>query len=184
MQNEEEIISRVLVGDLYSFRLLVKQYERLVICMVNRVIQQHEDEEDVCQEVFIKVYKNLPGFKFQSKLSTWIAQIAYSTALNHLKKISGKKNLTSDIADFENYHQVTDNPESILLKKDNSSYIKNEINKLPLQYRTVITLYHLNEMSYHEIEEITGMPEGTVKSYLFRARKLLKDRLEHYLNKQ
>ena len=180
MQNEEEIISRILGGDLNSFRLLVKQYERLVICMVNRVIQQQEDEEDVCQEVFIKVYKNLASFKFQSRLSTWIAQIAYSTALNHLKKISGKKGLTSDISNFENYHQATDNPESILLKKNASLFIQNEISKLPVQYRTVITLYHLNEMSYHEIEEITGMPEGTVKNYLFRARKLLKDNLEHY----
>ena len=180
MKNEEEIISRILGGDLNSFRLLVKQYERLVICMVNRVIQQQEDEEDICQEVFIKVYKNLASFKFQSRLSTWIAQIAYSTALNHLKKISGKKNLTLDISDFEDYHQITDNPESILLKKNASLFIQNEISKLPVQYRTVITLYHLNEMSYHEIEEITGMPEGTVKNYLFRARKLLKDNLEHY----
>jgi len=180
MQNEEEIISRVLNGDLNSFKLLVKQYERLVTCMVKRVIQHQEDEEDTCQEVFIKVYKNLSSFKFQSKLSTWIAQIAYSTALNHVRKFSGKKNLTSDIAEFENFHQITDNPESILLKKNTSEFIQNEIKKLPLQYRTVLTLYHLNELSYHEIEEITGMPEGTVKSYLFRARKLLKDKLKNY----
>jgi RNA polymerase sigma factor (sigma-70 family) len=180
MQNEKEIISRVLGGDLNSFKLLVNQYERLVTCVVKRVIQHQEDEQDICQEVFIKVYKNLASFKFQSKLSTWIVQIAYSSALNHLKKVSKKKNLTSDIAEFENYHHVTDDPESILLKKNTAAFIQSEIGKLPLKYRTVLTLYHLNELSYNEIEEITGMPEGTVKNYLFRARKLLKDKLEKY----
>jgi RNA polymerase sigma-70 factor (ECF subfamily) len=100
--------------------------------------------------------------------------------LNHLKKVSKKKNLTSDIAEFENYHHVTDDPESILLKKNTAAFIQSEIGKLPLKYRTVLTLYHLNELSYNEIEEITGMPEGTVKNYLFRARKLLKDKLEKY----
>ena len=69
-------------------------------------------------------------------------------------------------------------------QKNTSAYIQMQINKLPVQYRVVLTLYHLNELSYLEIEEITGMPEGTVKSYLFRARKLLKDKLENYFKQQ
>jgi RNA polymerase sigma factor (sigma-70 family) len=181
MQTEEEIVSRVLGGDLNSFKLLVRQYERLVTSMVHRVVQHVEDEQDICQEVFIKVYKHLAGFKFQSKLSTWIAQIAYSTAINYVKKVSGKKSLTIDITDLENYQEDTDNPERILQRKNTSTFIQGEIAKLPLQYRTVVTLYHFNELSYHEIEQITGMPEGTVKSYLFRARKMLKDKLANYL---
>ncbi len=184
MLTEQEIVSRILNGDLNAFKVLVKQYERLVTHMVNRLVQNKEDTEDVCQDVFIRVYKYLPGFKFQSKLSTWIAQIAYGTAVNHLKKVSGKKNLTDDIADFENYHKTSDNPESILTKKNTSAFVHQQIEQLPVHYRTVLTLYHLNEFSYAEIEEITGMPEGTVKNYLFRARKLLKEKLELYIKYQ
>jgi RNA polymerase sigma factor (sigma-70 family) len=181
MQNEEEMISRIVNGDVTAFKILVKQYEKLVTYMVSRLVQNKEDSQDICQEVFLKVYRHLGGFKFQSKLSTWIAQIAYGTAINHLKKVSGKKNLTDDIADFENYHKTTEDPETILTKKDTAAFIQQQIEQLPVHYRTVLTLYHLNEFSYLEIEEITGMPEGTVKNYLFRARKLLKEKLEIYI---
>jgi RNA polymerase sigma factor (sigma-70 family) len=184
MQNEEEIISRIVNGDVTAFKILVKQYEKLVTFMINRLVQNKKDTEDLCQEVFIKVYKHLPGFKFQSKLSTWIAQIAYGTAINHLRKVSGKRNLTDDIANFENCNKTTEDPGSILEKKDASRYIQKQIEKLPVQYRTVLTLYHLNEFSHKEIEVITGMPEGTVKNYLFRARKLLKEKLELYMKLQ
>jgi len=184
MQNEEEIISRIVSGDLIAFKILVKQYEKLVTFMICRLVQNEEDTKDLCQEVFIKVYRHLGSFKFQSKLSTWIAQIAYGTAINHLKKVSGKRSLTDDIADFENYHKTTEDPESILSKKNTSAFIHQQIEKLPVHYRTVLTLYHLNEFSYQEIEGITGMPEGTVKNYLFRARKLLKEKLEHCIQYQ
>jgi RNA polymerase sigma factor (sigma-70 family) len=184
MLTEQEMVSRVLNGDMNAFKVLVKQYERLVTHMVNRLVQNKEDTEDLCQEVFLKVYKYLPGFRFQSKLSTWIAQVAYGTAVNHLKKVSGKRNLTDDITEFENYHKTSDDPESILTKKNTNTFIHQQIELLPVHYRTVLTLYHLNEFSYLEIEEITGMPEGTVKNYLFRARKLLKEKLELYIKYQ
>ncbi len=181
MYTDQELISRILQGNLNAFKLLVKQYEKLVRHMVGRIINQEEDREDICQEVFIKVYKNLSGFQQQSKLSTWIARIAYSTAINYLRKESPKRNLTDDISDFENHHHTLDTPEALLDKKDLAAYVQQALNKLPVNYRTVLTLYHLNEFSYQEIEEITGMPEGTVKSYLYRARKLLKDKLASYM---
>jgi len=184
MQHEEEIICSVLNGDLRAFKVLVTQYEKLVSYMVGRIVQNQEDARDISQEVFIKVYKNLGSFKFQSKLSTWIAQIAYLTAINHLKKVSGKRNLTDDIADFENHHKTTDNPETLLIRKNNAAFINKQIEQLPVHYRTVLTLFHLNEFSYTEIEAITGMPEGTVKNYLYRARKLLKEKLELYIKQQ
>ncbi|MHB8208610.1 RNA polymerase sigma factor [Mucilaginibacter sp.] len=181
MLTEEELITRILAGNLGAFKLLVRQYERLVVAMVSRIVQNEEDIKDICQDVFIKVYNNLPGFKFQSSLATWIGQIAYSTAINYLRKYSGKRDMTLDIAAFENAYQTSEDPEAILLKKDNALYLQLQINRLPVQYRTVLTLYHLNELSYQEIEQITGMPEGTVKNYLFRARKILKDKLKNYL---
>lgn len=180
MQNEQEIISRVLNGNLDTFKLLVIQHEKLVISMIRRIIGNDNDVEDISQEVFIKVYQNLSRFKFGSKLSTWIARIAYVSALEHLRKTSGKKAMIADIEEFENSSKDFENPENILEQKSTSEYIQAQISKLPVKYRSLLTLYHLHEMSYQEIEEITGMPEGTVKNYLFRARKLLKDKLKHF----
>lgn len=160
---------------------MVKQYQKLVFYVVNRMVSHTEDKQDICQEVFIKVHKSLHGFQFQSKLSTWIARIAYLTAVNHLKK--NKNDKYSDNNDnLDNYHFTNDTPELLLTKKDTSAYINALITQLPVQYRTVITLYHLNEFSLLEIEKITGMPEGTIKSYLSRARKLLKDKIQRDIN--
>ncbi|WDF56220.1 RNA polymerase sigma factor [Mucilaginibacter sp. KACC 22063] len=183
MENEKELISRIINQDVKAFKILVIQHEKLVVFIISRIIQNNEDVKDLSQEVFIKVYSNISQFKFESKLSTWIARIAYFTAINYVKKVSGKRGLTDDISNFENLHQTEENPETLLLKKNQSNFIQQEINKLPVNYRTVLTLYHLNEFSYQEIYEITGMPEGTVKNYLFRARKQIKDQLETYLNK-
>ena len=181
MQNEKETIARILGGDLNTFKVLIRQHERLVIGMVKRIIKDQEDVHDLCQAVFIKLRKNLHSFNHQSKLSTWIGQIAFTTAVNHVKKVSGKKHVTVDLTAFENSYQTSDNPESLFVQKNTSAFIQGEVAKLPLPYCTILTLYHLQELSYSEIGEITGMPEGTVKSYLFRARKLLKDKLAKHL---
>jgi len=180
MFNEKEVVTKILKGDMRAFELLVKQYERLVFYVISRLIKEQEDIEDICQEVFIKVHKSLFRFNFQSKLSTWIAQVTYFTAINYLKKYKNER-ITDYPDDIENYHFTTENPEQLLTKKEVANYVEALILELPEKYRTVITLYHLNEFSCEEIGEITGMPEGTIKNYLFRARKLLKHKIEVYL---
>ncbi|MES2276189.1 MAG: sigma-70 family RNA polymerase sigma factor [Bacteroidota bacterium] len=87
MFNEREVVTKILNGDTSAFDALVKQYERLVYVVVSRLIREPEDVADICQEVFIKVYNSLFRFGFQSKLSTWIARIAYFTGINYIKKI-------------------------------------------------------------------------------------------------
>lgn len=177
MLNERDIISRILNGDLQAFELLVKQYEQLVFYIVSKLIKQRSDAEDISQEVFIKVYNNLRTFAFKSKLSSWIASIAYRTTLNYIRD-NKKERATQGAENMEEFYFTTETPEELSEKKDISTYINKLVDELPLAYKSVITLYHLNELSYQEIGEITGMPEGTVKSYLFRARKLLKDKLK------
>lgn len=183
MFDEKEEIPKVLNGDLKAFDRLVKQYEKLVFHVIYRLVNDKEDAEDICQEVFIKIYKSLKSFAFQSRLSTWIARIAYLTAVNHLKKYK-RATLTTSSDDLENYHFTDKNPENVLVEKDVVRYVNYLISLMPEHYRSVLTLYHLNEFSYQEIENITGMPEGTVKSHLFRARKLLKEKLELYLKNE
>ncbi|MEO5563155.1 MAG: RNA polymerase sigma factor [Chitinophagaceae bacterium] len=179
MFNEKEDIPRILNGDLKVFGSLVKQYQQLVFYVVDKLIKGKDDKEDVSQEVFIKVYKNLDSFKFKSKLSTWIASIAYRTAINYIRDhVKGRE--VQYEKEVEDFYFTSVNPGKLSEKKDIAAYIHSLIGEMPIQYKSVLTLYHLNEFSYEEIEQITGMPEGTVKSYLFRARKLLKDKLKPY----
>ncbi|UKB82200.1 sigma-70 family RNA polymerase sigma factor [Chryseobacterium sp. MEBOG06] len=176
MFDEEKIINDILKGNLNTFQLVVKQYQNLVYSILNRMLANNEDIEDIGQEVFIKVYENLKKFKKESKLSTWIARIAYNVTINHLKKEN--RNHFDDIDDRFEFHSTPENPETKLIGKELTDYLNHLISELPLQYRTVITLYHWDEFSVQEISEITKFPEGTVKGYLFRARKLLKEKLQ------
>lgn len=182
MFDEKEIVKRILKGDFRAFELLVKQYEKLVFFVIHRLVQDQHNKKDICQDVFIKVYRNLNKFKFQSKLATWIARIAYLTAVDYIKK--NKKDFLFDYPEnIDHYHFTDENPQEQLIQKDSAAYVNYLIEQMPRQYKTVITLYHLNEFSCSEIEAITGIPEGTVKSYLFRARKLMKEKIEKDLIK-
>ncbi len=177
--DDHALVEKILNGDMRAFELFVEKYKKLISHIVFRMVHNVEDREDICQEVFVKIYRNIGSFQFSSKLSTWVATIAYNNSVNYLQK--RKEPLFDDfmpeagqieIAD-ENIPSAEENTE----KNDIARLLQSEIGKLTGIYRVIITLYHLDEMSYNEIVEITGLPEGTVKSYLFRARKMLKDRL-------
>jgi len=179
MKDPKALIEKIKAGDTNSFQILIEQYQRLVGHIVVRMIHQKDDREDICQEVFIQVYQNLGNFKFESKLSTWIARIAYNRCINYLEK--KKTSLFDDRSiveeTLETFPDNQAQPDQIAETTDLSSRLQVEIERMPIQFRTIVTLYHLEEMKYHEIAKILQLPEGTVKSYLFRARKLLKERL-------
>jgi len=184
MTDDRTLVSRVLAGDIQSFMLLIRQHERLVGHMIGRLVKSEEDREEICQDVFLKVHKKLGEFSFQSKLSTWIATIAYRQAINHLRK---KKIFYTDIPEEEAFTKrfiEESNPESITEERDIDSFILKLVDELPPQYKIVLTLYHLDGLSYPEIGAVTKMPEGTVKNYLFRARNLLKEKVKMYLGKE
>jgi RNA polymerase sigma-70 factor (ECF subfamily) len=180
MADHRKLVEHILAGDQNSFRVLITQYQRLVSHVVFRLIPPGPDQEDICQEVFVKVYQHLGNFRFDSKLSTWIARIAYNTCLNHLekKKIPLYDDLGPEDREFE--PAATDEasrPDFSVESDETKRILQKEIEKLPAVYKTIVTLYHLDYMSYAEIAKTMKMPEGTVKSYLFRARKMLKDKL-------
>jgi RNA polymerase sigma factor (sigma-70 family) len=184
MMDERALVSRVLNGDMQAFRLLIKQHERLVAHMIGRVVKSEADLEELSQDVFMRVYEKLAEFSFQSKLSTWIATIAYRHAINHVRK---NKMEYSDIPDEERFTQrfiEKENPEGIMMDADVDSFVLKLVDELPVQYKTILTLYHVDGMTYPEICEVMNMPDGTVKNYLFRARNLLKEKVKKYLAKE
>ena len=182
MDESRQLVERILNGDKRAFEQLVSQHERLVGQIVGRMVANPRDHEDLCQDVFMRVFESLSGFKFNAKLSTWIAQIAFNRCINYLQKkrvpVFGDRELdiTGETGE-DTFSGDTPGPETILEEKDLSSRVRAEIAQLPPAQRTVITLYHLQDMTYDEIGKVMKLPSGTVKSHLFRARKKLKELL-------
>jgi RNA polymerase sigma factor (sigma-70 family) len=180
--NDAELVQQILAGNENAFRYLVANHQRLVLHIVGRVVKKQEDVEDICQDVFLKVFRKIKKFRGESRLSTWIATIAYNTSVSHIRSRDRKQEelvdeeARLDLGKTDNWHV-----QRTVEKEEAKKILLQLIEKLPVQYRTVLTLFHLEEFSYKEVEEITGMPEGTIKSYLSRARKLLKDKLEQVI---
>lgn len=173
---DAELITQILKGNMNAFTFLVNRYQKLVVHITGRLIQRQEELEDVCQDVFMKVYQNLGKYRNECKLSTWIATIAYNSSINYLRKF--RKVVEFNMDDSTVLRNLADFNPNDYERTDLHQFIHEQIELLPVQYRTVLTLYHLDEFSYQEIEQITGMPEGTIKSYLFRAKALLKVKLK------
>jgi RNA polymerase sigma factor (sigma-70 family) len=179
LKEDRILVGEVLDGCNEAFEALIDRYQGLVVHIVHRMILNAEDRRDICQDVFVKVYRNIVGFRFEAKLSTWISRIAYNTCLNHLQK-KREELLGEALPGTESPDDVpseVSGPDTIATRRDISGRLHAEIEELPVVYRTILSLYHLEEMTYGEIGEIMDLPEGTVKSYLFRARKRLKRRL-------
>jgi len=181
---DRQLVDLVLGGDMHAFSTIIKTTEGLVAQIVYKLISNEEDRKDMAQDIYLKVFHYLKGFKFQSKLSTWVAQIAYNTCLNRLQKKQVPLYIPPD-GDWEWMERgrryaaprAAEETDGVLLKKELNSLLQTAIGQLPPLYQTLIGLYHQEDLPYQEIAQITGLPEGTVKSYLFRARKILKESL-------
>jgi len=185
---DQQLVNKVLRGDTNAFSVIIKNTESLVAQIVFKMIENAEDRKDIAQDVYLKAFNKLSGFKFQSKLSTWIAQISYNTCLSYLEKkklVFPEKNYPENddsddalaVLSARSGDIFNNETEVAVTQKSLSTILKTATEKLPPVYKTLITLYHNEEMSYEEIARITAMPEGTVKSYLFRARRTLKESL-------
>lgn len=184
---DQPLVDKVLRGDTNAFKFIMKNTEGLVAQIVFKMIPNAEDRKDIAQDIYLKTFQKLDTFKFQSKLSTWIGQIAYNTCINYLEKkklillTNNNDEKECDDEALEALNSKTDpfnnEIEKLIFKKELSEILKNEIDNLSPVYKILITLYHNEELNYSEIAQITELPEGTVKNYLFRARKKLKNNL-------
>lgn len=190
---DQYLVDRVLSGDTKAFGIIIQNTEGLVAQITFKMVSNAEDRKDLAQDIYLKAFRNLSSFKFKSKLSTWIGRISYNSCLNYLEK---KKLVLLDYTENETQQDALETintktitspnnaTDSWIFKKQVSEILKTEIEKLSPIYKTLITLYHNEEFSYEEIVDITGLPEGTVKNYLFRARQALKNNLLLYYKKE
>ncbi len=177
--DEKYLVNEVLSGNKNAFMQLIKQYEGLVLHVVTPLVGVNQDREDICQDVFLKVYEKLHTFQFKSKLATWIGNIAYNISINFLRKkrsvlLSGLVSADNEISFVESLQFETNNPEQIIIKNEDIDKLNASIDRLPEIQRTVLLLFYQDELSLNEVGKILEIPINTVKSHLFRARNLLK----------
>ena len=187
--NDSDLIKKTLEGDDHSFSLLVDKYKDFVFSMAVRILQNEQLAEEVAQDSFLNAYKALKTFKGKSKFSTWLYRITYNVALNALKKENRINEFISD-QEPEDYvsnsssNQINDSTLDNIVRNDNGNIVRESVAKLPSKFASILTMYHLNQMKYNEISELTNLPIGTVKSHIHRGRILLKTLILENYNKQ
>jgi len=174
--DDATLIAQVQAGNEHANRFLIEKYKNLVWHLVLRMVDQQEDAEDLCQEIFLRVFRDIGRFRGESKLSTWIGAIAYNMSISYLRK-KGKNIMVSvdDYLPVASGKPAVESADEAVDKSSMKKIVHRVIDTLPVQYRTVITLSYLEELSYKEIEAITAMPEGTIKSYLNRGREAIRE---------
>lgn len=173
------LVDAVLAGNKSAYRELINRHRRLVEVIVARMVANEEDRRDLAQEIFVKVYERLDQFQRTAKFSTWISRVAINTCLNHIEKrrVPLYEDEVTNETTVDDCQLDTESPHEFAEDRNLAVRLSEEIDRLPVLQGTILSLYHLQEMSYTEISGLMKLPEGTVKSYLHRARNLLKRRL-------
>lgn len=169
-----ELIKLCLDGDNSYFAELVTRYKNLVYSIILRMINDSEEANDLAQEVFVKVYKNLDKYYPEFKFSTWIIRITTNHVIDYRRK---KVKDTIPISDVEYELSSDESPEDAYITKEDNEKLNEVLNKLPDMYKIPIVLYHQQGLSYQEISDIINEPLSKVKNRIFRGRRMLKDML-------
>ena len=180
-----ELIEQTLAGDQSAYADLVKRHQRFVFTLAMRFAKTREDAEEIAQDCFIKAYRSLDSFQRQSKFTTWLYSIVYTTAMTALRK----KRVDTDSIDDENTYIQIENQSSgydvnNAENKSRSFYLNQAIAQLLPDDAAIITLFYKGEQSLEEIGQALGIEANTVKVKLFRARQRLKEKLERNLKQE
>ncbi|MCX6121804.1 MAG: sigma-70 family RNA polymerase sigma factor [Ignavibacteriales bacterium] len=184
---DREIIQQVLNGDVKAFGILVDRHKAKAMTLAVRIMKNHEDAEEALQDSFVRVYHALPSFEWKSSFSTWFYRIVYNTCATAVGKKNKIHHLSIDMEDEDGLRMEIESDElqpDIRIESNEFSQIVNEeVEKLPVVYGSTFTLFAIQDMSYEEIVQVTGLPLGTVKARLFRARAMLREavvkRMDH-----
>ncbi len=183
-----KLIRKAVSGEQKAFEMLMHRYQSQIYNLMYKMVHSADEAEDLVQEAFMKAFSSLMNFNYEYAFSTWLFKIASNNCIDHLRK---KKLQTFSIdapvtyKDDEYHFEIPDltyYPDKELIRRERSDLIKTAIDDLPERYREVILLRHTEELSYEEISDMLGVPIGTVKARLFRAREMLnqflKDKIE------
>jgi len=183
---DKELINKAKQGDHDAFEQLVYRYDRSVLSVAMRFVNDPDEAKDIYQEVFIRVFKGLKKFEFRSEFSTWIFRITTNVCLTHKSrskeqmKFSFNSELLNEDDDFMSKEFIDDriSPEEKASMKNMGEFIDEAVENLSERQKITFILKHYEGYKIREIAEILNCKEGTVKKYLFDAIKNLKNRLK------
>jgi RNA polymerase sigma-70 factor (ECF subfamily) len=184
--HEEKLIERLQRRDEAAFNELIRLYQARIFHLVFRMLGDRAEAEDVAQEVFVTVFKSIDGFRGESKLSTWLYRVATNHCKNRLKYLDrrarGRKTEFDEVAEHGSIESASmettshiARPDQMLEAKQKERILELAVAAIDDEHRQLVVLRDVEHMSYEQIQEITGLPEGTVKSRLHRARHALRE---------
>jgi RNA polymerase sigma-70 factor (ECF subfamily) len=177
--DEARLVAASQHGDQDAFAQLVQQHQRRVFSLVFRMLQQYEEACEVTQETFLAAWQGLPSFRGEARFSTWLYRIAYNCSLKQLEQRKRDRRLQAMINAEQSLAASQQEAVDMGLEtRVRQVMVQEQLSQLPTKYRVVLILRHLQDMSYEEMAELLKIPIGTIKTHLFRARNLLKERLE------
>ena len=185
---DHAIIQRVLGGEKKAYAELVDRHKDKAMTLALKILKNREDAEEALQDAFVRAFNALPRFEWKSSFSTWFYRIVYNVCVTELGK--GKKGQSVSISDEDEsgntLELVSEEPPPDVAAESSelNAIVLEEIDRLPGAYGPTFTLFFIQEMSYDEIVEVTGIPLGTVKARLFRARTILRDAVVRRLGHQ
>lgn len=180
--DEQVLIRRAQKGDTEAFAGLVALHERFVYNLALRTIKSPEEAEDIAQEAFIRAWQALPSFRLRSTFRTWIYRIVINLCLNRFPRLRRElDDLAADeMAEIPESGRPASDPVAHLEHRELRARLHMEIDHLPDSQRLLVSLRYQSELSYEEIAALVGVPVGTVKTGLFRARQRLRQSLAMY----
>ena len=178
--DDQQLVTASKRGDQDAFAQLVQRYQRRIFNLVYRMLQQYEEASEITQETFLAAWQGLPSFRGDARFATWLYRIAYNCALKQLETRKREWALQAALQaeqalESEDTYKSAD---AQIDEHERQAFVQEHLSRLPAKYRAVLILRHLQDMTYEEMAEILTMPVGTIKTHLFRARNLLKQRLQ------
>lgn len=184
---DAEMVAAVLEGDPEAYRVLVERYERRIYHVIYGMVRSPEDAKDLAQDAFVKAFQNLHRFRLEAKFYTWLCRIAMNVAIDHLRKMKHRNHAEfddarggSDGAQVVRLHSAKDDPSENVARARMYKTIMDAVETLPDDQKQVLILREIEDMPYKEIAEVLDIPEGTVMSRLYYARRRLQEQLAEY----
>jgi len=175
---DRELVASAAQGLEGGFEELVRRYQRPISAYVYRMVGDYDCALDLTQEIFIKIYASLSRYRPEFKFSTWIYKIAHNAAIDHLRRNAGRERSINTGTESEPQQLAIESkglsPEQQSEREERRLEIESVVRLLPTAYRELIVLRHSQDLTYEEIVEVTGLPLGTVKNRLFRAREMMR----------
>ncbi|MFZ4619297.1 MAG: sigma-70 family RNA polymerase sigma factor [Bacteroidota bacterium] len=175
---DNEIVRRVIDGDSRAYAELVDRHKDKAMTLAVRMLKDRREAEEALQDAFVRAFRGLPAFEWKASFSTWFYRIVFNVCSSRLSRRGDTAVLSID---QENDDELTmeirsqdDEPDKELEMKEFNSIVRSEIDNMEAAYASILTMFFLQEMSYEEIISVTGLPLGTVKNRLFRARMQLR----------